>query len=890
MRESGVCVKYPLEEATNVTRYSWFERSNLVAYEPGMRRRLSQDSSMLQSAGDVHNENAPNLQNDGIGLSPGPSATQREESSAVNGAGSRGGYRVEGNGERDGQLDQNATSSKLPTVLVEHRWSFLFSRSSRTGKSPSAPLFEKKASDSGTPGAKATDVAPLRPLGKPNKQTGNEEDPSSADDDSDSSKHKVTTVQAAFNSPGFGGRSSVLRCLVMDLELRFVARTQMNYSFHLSAISERVVHEGVYHIVNFTRGWNPVITNEPIDMDCVLRLLQVLDDVVRDSVMEKQEQSEGTADKEQDEPARKFQKVAGDSAFESHARSASVSGNVAAQNSSADRDGEGRSTMHIGAEPLSNTIPTDATRTDTPKPSTLGSVFLSLSSARGRLLQGSRAAASGQFDAEDRLFALIRRSSGVDCSDALISGVVDSLICAYTNEGGVKGTGGFVRRHVRVERRLVQFEQPPRPLSSDADGGHPAAYCDGSEAVERMCLCCSKYAVCPTVFNEYIIFGGTPAIPPDMELGLWIFDSPFTRVKMRDVPVVYHQQVQYSTKKYITVADLNDAILSTRVLNLRMEFCGRGDWVFDDGTLPLNETDKARTIYGKVVSADDLMQLEFSGTVNQIAKKFFVLQKAFLSTGKEGTSRLIFMDPYANIDASICDDKDYVDHLIDLLTVMYKESPGNFLASCNGYYYHEDGFLPESIDVQRLRNTLFNLESSHYRTAMLADIVSDQKHVLGLSQKMPFLTKCKRVMIGKSRIHGYGLFAVDNINKGDLILEYAGVVISDHMADIRETIYDRLLCGSIYMFRLDLNHIIDSTFYGNCARFINHSCDPNTATTNFSYIDEDGFGAHVGIYASKVIPAGEEIYYNYRLSAGSANREVCHCGSYMCTGYMSLVK
>lgn len=68
---------------------------------------------------------------------------------------------------------------------------------------------------------------------------------------------------------------------------------------------------------------------------------------------------------------------------------------------------------------------------------------------------------------------------------------------------------------------------------------------------------------------------------------------------------------------------------------------------------------------------------------------------------------------------------------------------------------------------------------------MLTDIINDQKMMLNLSHKMPFLTKCKRVVIGKSRIHGYGLFAVDTINKGDLILEYAGVVISDYMADIR---------------------------------------------------------------------------------------------------------
>ncbi|KAK1444613.1 SET domain containing protein [Babesia gibsoni] len=886
MKDQRVCVKYLFEESTNITRYSWFERSNLVPYEPGMRRRVVHRHPSWQSVNGqaTTTESQTNGKEVAIGntvVTPNED-TPKGESMPVEWPS------TDQEMDTDGDFDvvENPSSPNLPIVLVEHRWSFMLPKKPQVAQ-PFDMMSPRHWFDGGAQ------------LGDPEgNQVDNNVENIEKTEITDHNQYKPNNtlvgcdknagVRDAFSSVEFGGRSSVLRCLLMNLEPRYISRTQMNYSFHLSAIAERVIQEGVYYIANISDDWNPVICSEPIDMHVTVQLHEILKGAIEECRVDN--------DLNADQEDSKYQKVSETNKTQNNA---AADGHL-----ESDKKDMVYNTQSPFSYPLMDLryLSMGAAILGKFSYKTMKSIYDWLSKRYPNIIvEAPCDDASGMLAKKDtlhdRLIRLIKKIGGERCPDSTIVAIFLSLIRSFakpvdvsnkinmldtSNNGGNGNQIGFLMKvfpfeHCREQRREPNCDYNQR-------------YCASPPAVTRLCLCSSKYVLCPTVFNEYIVFGGSPATQVDMELGVWIFDSPFTRIKMRDVPVVYHQQTQYSTRKYVSTAELKDAMTSARVLNLRMEFCGRGDWVFDDGSYPSFEGEKERPVYGKVITADDLMQLEFTGTVNQIAKKFFLLQKASLGTGKEGTSRLIFMEPYANIDASICEDKDYLDSLVNLLASLYNQNPESFLASCNGYYYHEDGFLPESLEIQRLRNQLFNLESSHYRTAMLADIIQDQKLQLNLTQKMPFLTKCKRVIMGKSHIHGYGLFAVDTINKGELILEYAGVVISDHMADLRENLYDRLLCGSIYMFRLDLNHIIDSTFYGNCARFINHSCDPNTATTNFSCIDEDGFGTHVGIYASKVIPAGEEIYYNYRLSSGSANREVCHCGSYMCTGYMSLVK
>ena len=62
---------------------------------------------------------------------------------------------------------------------------------------------------------------------------------------------------------------------------------------------------------------------------------------------------------------------------------------------------------------------------------------------------------------------------------------------------------------------------------------------------------------------------------------------------------------------------------------------------------------------------------------------------------------------------------------------------------------------------------------------------------------------------------------------GDIVIEYVGEKIRNKVADKREIIYEEKGIGDCYLFRLDKEYIIDATFYGNKARYLNHSCDAN---------------------------------------------------------------
>jgi len=77
--------------------------------------------------------------------------------------------------------------------------------------------------------------------------------------------------------------------------------------------------------------------------------------------------------------------------------------------------------------------------------------------------------------------------------------------------------------------------------------------------------------------------------------------------------------------------------------------------------------------------------------------------------------------------------------------------------------------------------------------------------------------------VGNSSIHSKGLFAVKPFQTEEMVIEYIGEVVGQKVADKREKIYEHKGIGT-YMFRLDYDRIIDATFAGNEARFINHSC------------------------------------------------------------------
>ena len=83
----------------------------------------------------------------------------------------------------------------------------------------------------------------------------------------------------------------------------------------------------------------------------------------------------------------------------------------------------------------------------------------------------------------------------------------------------------------------------------------------------------------------------------------------------------------------------------------------------------------------------------------------------------------------------------------------------------------------------------------------------------------------KKLRFEKSPIHDWGLFAMEDIDSNDMVIEYIGEVVRQKVADIREKAYEAMGIGSSYLFRIDDDTIIDATMCGNLARFINHHCD-----------------------------------------------------------------
>ncbi|CAI6335712.1 unnamed protein product [Periconia digitata] len=119
-----------------------------------------------------------------------------------------------------------------------------------------------------------------------------------------------------------------------------------------------------------------------------------------------------------------------------------------------------------------------------------------------------------------------------------------------------------------------------------------------------------------------------------------------------------------------------------------------------------------------------------------------------------------------------------------------------------------------------------------------------------------------KTYIGHSEVHGFGLYAGEDIHKDDFIGEYVGEVISNSEGERRGVIYTHQ--QAMYLFRLNSEQDIDSTHFSNKTRFINNA---NLDYTNCSSSDKLCNGVQrIGIYASVNIKAGTELFFHYGYS------------------------
>lgn len=141
----------------------------------------------------------------------------------------------------------------------------------------------------------------------------------------------------------------------------------------------------------------------------------------------------------------------------------------------------------------------------------------------------------------------------------------------------------------------------------------------------------------------------------------------------------------------------------------------------------------------------------------------------------------------------------------------------------------------------------------------------------------------RRIQVRLSGVHGKGVFALQPLKKGEVVIEYKGEVI-DWPEALRRHPHDPSDPNHTFYFHVDEQHVIDAKVGGNAARWINHACDPNC--------EADEVDGRVFIKARRAIKPGEELFYDYGLIIDDKytpklkKEFACHCGSKKCRGTM----
>ena len=101
----------------------------------------------------------------------------------------------------------------------------------------------------------------------------------------------------------------------------------------------------------------------------------------------------------------------------------------------------------------------------------------------------------------------------------------------------------------------------------------------------------------------------------------------------------------------------------------------------------------------------------------------------------------------------------------------------------------------------------------------------------------------------KRGLDGLGLFAGEDIKKGDMIIEYIGNILNKEESE-------KVMVNQ-YLFEINKNRTIDGSVRWNIARYCNHACE------EAGNAESDVKKGRVFIKAIKNIKEGEEIMYDY---------------------------
>jgi SET domain-containing protein len=132
-----------------------------------------------------------------------------------------------------------------------------------------------------------------------------------------------------------------------------------------------------------------------------------------------------------------------------------------------------------------------------------------------------------------------------------------------------------------------------------------------------------------------------------------------------------------------------------------------------------------------------------------------------------------------------------------------------------------------------------------------------------------------KLAVKPSKIHRWGVYALEDIPARRKVMEYTGERISRRETRRRSEQQARM----IYLFTLDSYWTIDGAVGGSGAQYINHCCDPNIVT-----LIRNG---HILYMSRRHIRKGEELTVDYHF-AKDIEEVPCRCGAAKCRGTINL--
>lgn len=118
----------------------------------------------------------------------------------------------------------------------------------------------------------------------------------------------------------------------------------------------------------------------------------------------------------------------------------------------------------------------------------------------------------------------------------------------------------------------------------------------------------------------------------------------------------------------------------------------------------------------------------------------------------------------------------------------------------------------------------------------------------------------------RPEIGGYGVYATEVIEAGELLVMWGGEIVTAGQLDNLDPVARR------HSIQVEEDMFLCPSQLPEPGDFINHSCDPNA-----------GLSGQIGLVAVRRIEPGEEICYDYAMSDGTPYDEfTCECGSHLC--------